>query len=48
MGKTIRNNSSKETNKFVSNKNTSKKQTKEKRPNNNQFKKFDYTSKDYD
>jgi hypothetical protein len=48
MGKTIRNNSSKETNKFVSNKNTSKKQTKEKRPNNNQFKKLDYSSSDYD
>jgi hypothetical protein len=48
MGKTIRNNSSKETNKFVSNKNTSKKQNKEKRPNNNQFKKLDYSSSDYD
>jgi hypothetical protein len=46
MGKTFRNNSSKEKN--ISNKNTSKKPNKEKRPNNNQFKKFDYTSKDYD
>ena len=47
MGKTYKDNSS-ETNKFVSNKNASKKQNKEKRVNNNQFKKFDYTSKDYD
>lgn len=48
MGRTFRNNTPKETNKFVSNKNAPKKLNKEKRPNNNQFKKFDYTSKDYD
>jgi len=41
MGKTFRNNS-KETNKFVSSKNTSKKQSKEKRPNNKNFKNLDY------
>jgi len=48
MGRTYKDNS-KETNKFVSNKSASKKlNTKEKRPNNNQFKNFDYTSKEYD
>jgi hypothetical protein len=46
MGRTFRNNS-KETNKFVSNKNTSKKQNKEKRPNNKSFKNLDSES-DYD
>jgi hypothetical protein len=47
MGRTFRNNTPKEKN--ISNKNASKKlNTKEKRANNNQFKKFDYTSKDYD
>ena len=47
MGRTFRNNTPKEKN--ISNKNVSKKlNTKEKRANNNQFKKFDYTSKDYD
>ena len=43
MGRTFRNNS-KETNKFVSSKNTSKKQNKEKRPNNNQFKNLYFES----
>ena len=48
MGKTYKDNS-REANKFISNKNASKKlNTKEKRTNNNQFKKFDYTIKDYD
>ena len=46
MGRTFRNNTTKE--KSISNKNAPKKLNKEKRPNNNQFKKFDYTSKDYD
>jgi hypothetical protein len=47
MGRTFRNNTPKE--KSISNKNAPKKlNTKEKRANNNQFKKFDYTSKDYD
>ena len=46
MGRTFRNNTPKE--KSVSNKNASKKQSKEKRPNNNQFKKLDYSSSDYD
>jgi hypothetical protein len=47
MSKTFRNNTPKEKN--ISNKSVSKKlNTKEKRPNNNQFKNFDYTSKDYD
>jgi hypothetical protein len=46
MGRTFRNNSPKEKN--ISNKNAPKKLNKEKRTNNNQFKKFDYTSKDYD
>ena len=41
MGRTFRNNTPKEKN--ISNKSASKKLNKEKRPNNNQFKKFDYT-----
>jgi hypothetical protein len=46
MGRTFRNNSPKEKN--ISNKNAPKKLNKEKRPNNNQFKKLDYSSSDYD
>jgi hypothetical protein len=47
MSKTFRNNTPKEKN--ISNKNASKKlNTKEKRPNNNRFKNFDYSSSEFD
>ena len=46
MGRTFKD---KPKEKNISNKNVSRKlNTKEKRANNNQFKKFDYTTKDYD